>query len=81
VIRTRAGSLALSLAAAALCALAPSGQARAAEVADSAEAARPVAVGARAPSAEVRDVEGRTVRLDAWVGREPIALVFYRGGW
>ena len=50
-------------------------------VAASAEAVRPVAVGEAAPSATCRDVDGNAVRLDTWIGREAVVLVFYRGGW
>ena len=50
-------------------------------VAPSAEATRPLDVGAHAPVIELRDVDGRPVALAGLVSKGPIALVFYRGGW
>jgi len=51
------------------------------EVAASAEEAKPLTVGVRAPAPELRDVDGNPAPLDAIVGKGPVALVFYRGGW
>ena len=76
VRRLRLAPVLLALAAAAGCrAEVP------ADVAASAEETRPLAVGAALPEVELRDVDGRPVRLDALVADGPIALVFYRGGW
>ena len=55
--------------------------AAAAEVPDSAETVAPLEVGAHAPDATLRDVDGRPVPLGAYLGKGPVALVFYRGGW
>ena len=46
-----------------------------------AEETRPLAVGARAPDAVLRTVEGADVRLDGILQGRLVALVFYRGGW
>ncbi len=48
---------------------------------DSPEAVTPLAVGDRAPVVTLRDVDGRSTPLGAYVGDSPVALVFYRGGW
>ena len=40
-----------------------------------------IAVGERAPEAEVVDFEGRTARLGDLLSKGPTLLVFYRGGW
>lgn len=50
-------------------------------VAPSAEATRPLDVGAKAPDVELRDVDDRPVALAGLLSKGPIALVFYRGGW
>ena len=50
-------------------------------VADSPEAVAPLEVGDRCPSVELRTVRGERVSLDAILGRQPVALIFYRGGW
>ena len=47
----------------------------------SAEEARPLEVGAALPDVELRDVDGRPVRLRTLARDGAIALVFYRGGW
>ncbi len=65
---------------AALAALA-CGTAGASDIADSAEAAVPLEVGATAPTVTLRDVDGEPAPLDAVIGAGPVALVFYRGGW
>ena len=57
------------------------GVAAAGPVAPSADRAQPLAVGEIAPSASCRDVDGAPVPLDRYVGSEPVALIFYRGGW
>ena len=46
-----------------------------------AEAVRPLLVGAHAPEVTLRDAEGRPVDLAARFREKPTALVFYRGGW
>ncbi|MDJ0849544.1 MAG: hypothetical protein QNK04_14320 [Myxococcota bacterium] len=51
------------------------------EIPDTPEAVAPLEVGDRAPVVTLRDVDGKPVPLDAHVGKGPIALVFYRGGW
>jgi hypothetical protein len=51
------------------------------DVAASADATRPLAVGARLPDVGLRDVEGRPVRSRSLIDEGPVALVFYRGGW
>jgi len=50
-------------------------------VAPAAEQVTPLDVGERAPSVVLRDVAGAQVSLGDFVGREPVALVFFRGGW
>ncbi len=55
--------------------------AAAGDVAASAEEAKPLKAGARAPAPELRDVDGNPAPLDAIVGKGLVALVFYRGGW
>jgi hypothetical protein len=41
----------------------------------------PAAVGDRAPSAPVRDLDGRSVELSHLLADRGVMLVFYRGGW
>ena len=55
--------------------------AAAGSVASSAAEAQPLEVGAVAPSPTLRDVDGNPVSLDTVIGVEPVALIFYRGGW
>ncbi len=50
-------------------------------VAASAEAARPLAVGAHAPSVTLSDSAGAPVNLATVFAAKPTILVFYRGSW
>jgi len=50
-------------------------------VASSAQEARPIAVGAAAPDAALRDLDGNDVTLHAIVAGKPTVLIFYRGSW
>ena len=54
---------------------------RAAEVPTSAVEVRPLAVGAAIPDAELRSLDGESLRLHDLVGPKPLVLIFYRGGW
>lgn len=47
----------------------------------SAEAARPIGIGAKAPDVPVRNVDGATVRLGTLFAAKPTVLIFYRGSW
>ncbi len=47
----------------------------------SAEAAKPLVVGAPAPGASLTDPEGAPVELAAALAGKPTVLVFYRGSW
>lgn len=47
----------------------------------SAEETRPLAVGARAPDAKVRTLEGEEVSLAKLLDGQRAAVIFYRGGW
>jgi hypothetical protein len=47
----------------------------------SAEAVKPLAVGAAVPSVSVQTVEGERVDLATLVAERGALLVFYRGGW
>jgi len=40
-----------------------------------------IPVGAKAPAFETKDADGKSVTLDALVGKGDVLLVFYRGGW
>ena len=51
------------------------------QVASSAQEARPIAVGAAAPDAALRDLNGNDVTLHAIVAERPTVLIFYRGSW
>ena len=51
------------------------------QVASSAQEARPIAVGAAAPDAALRDLDGNDVTLHAIVAEKPTVLIFYRGSW
>ena len=51
------------------------------QVASSAQEARPIAVGAAAPDAALRDLDGNDVTLNAIVAEKPTVLIFYRGSW
>lgn len=46
-----------------------------------AEAIRPLAVGARVPKVTLRSVRGPAVSLRAEAAKQPLVLIFYRGGW
>lgn len=46
-----------------------------------ADAVRPLLVGARTPQVTLRDAEGRPVSLRTLLAEKPTVLVFYRGGW
>jgi peroxiredoxin len=50
-------------------------------VAASPEAAKPIAVGTRAPNAAVTTIDGKATTLKKVFGGKPTVLVFYRGGW
>jgi len=52
-----------------------------AAIASSPEAATPLAVGSKAPSAIVVNEAGDPVDLAAALGGKPTLLIFYRGGW
>jgi hypothetical protein len=52
-----------------------------APVYSSAEAVRPLAAGARVPSARVESLDGDAVDLAEVVRNHGALLVFYRGGW
>ena len=54
---------------------------RAAEIAAAAEAAHPLAVGAKAPAVTLTTVEGGDFALGAAFAKKPTVLVFYRGSW
>lgn len=62
-----------------VCALAP--VARADSFAPSAEAARPLSVGTKAPDASVLGADGKPVQLSAAIAGKPTILIFFRGGW
>jgi hypothetical protein len=47
----------------------------------SAEAAKPLQLGAKVPSVSVHAVDGSTVDLSKLVRQSGALLVFYRGGW
>lgn len=46
-----------------------------------AEDTRAVAVGTAAPDATVQTIEGEEIQLQSLLGEQPVALIFYRGGW
>jgi peroxiredoxin len=50
-------------------------------VADSPEAATPLAKGASVPDVSLKTVDGEDVKLREVVAEKPAALIFYRGGW
>lgn len=43
--------------------------------------AQDLAVGAPAPTFELRDLDGELHRLDRGLDRGPLVLVFFRGAW
>jgi peroxiredoxin len=51
------------------------------QVAPSAKDAQPIGVGTGAPDADLRDVEGKEVTLQAILAGKPTVLIFYRGSW
>lgn len=57
------------------------GQATETAVPMTADAVRPLLIGARTPPLTLRDAEGRPVDLKALLAERPTVLVFYRGGW
>ena len=52
-----------------------------AELAPSAAAAKPLAVGATAPAVTVQAADGTAFDLGAALSEKPTILIFYRGGW
>jgi peroxiredoxin len=52
-----------------------------AEIADRAEAVRPLTIGSRLPDVEVVDAEGVSVSVHQVAAGKPTVFVFYRGGW
>jgi len=53
----------------------------AAEIASSAQAVRPLLVGASVPAVTLATVDGEDFDLAAAVSGTPTVLIFYRGGW
>jgi peroxiredoxin len=62
-------------------AIALAGVSALAAIADSPEAARPLAVGARAPVVALKRMDGVDFDLAAAFAAKPTVLIFYRGGW
>jgi peroxiredoxin len=50
-------------------------------VAESAEKARPLKVGVKAPDVKVKDEQGKLLELKSLYAEQPLVLIFYRGGW
>lgn len=75
------GPRSLAAALAVLALLGPAARAPAADVAASAQEARPLSVGAALPDATVRALDGSELALSSLVGSKPLLLIFYRGGW
>ena len=50
-------------------------------VPQTADAVRPLLVGARAPQVALRDADGGAVDLSEILAKKPTVVVFYRGGW
>jgi len=66
----------------ALCAaITPMLEVRAAEIAGSAEAAKPLKAGETAPPVSLRDGTGKVVPLSQFYRKKPLVVVFFRGGW
>lgn len=63
------------------CLAAPGAFANSAGVAPDAKSARPLAVGATAPDAQLRLPDGTALSLATLLAEKPTVLVFYRGGW
>ena len=51
------------------------------QVAPNAKDAQPIGVGTSAPDADLRDLEGKEVTLQAIIAGKPTVLIFYRGSW
>lgn len=51
------------------------------EVAKSATEAKALKVGAMAPDADLKDLDGKPVKLKSLISGKPTAVIFYRGGW
>ncbi len=51
------------------------------DVPKSADAIRPLLVGAKAPSVELKLTDGSKADLGDIVSEQPAIIVFYRGGW
>jgi peroxiredoxin len=51
------------------------------QVAEKAEDARPILIGAVLPNAELKDENGSVVNLSNVINSKPTILVFYRGSW
>jgi len=51
------------------------------QVAEKAEDARPILIGATLPNAELKDENGTVVNLHDVINDKPTVLVFYRGSW
>lgn len=52
-----------------------------AQIADSAQAVRPILVGSAVPAVELTELSGQPTTLAKVIGGKPSVLVFYRGGW
>lgn len=52
-----------------------------AQIADSAQAVRPILVGSAVPAVELTELSGLPTTLAKVIGGKPSVLVFYRGGW
>lgn len=63
-----------------LCAIAWVPQVRA-QIAESAQAVRPILVGSPVPAVELTELSGEATTLAALLGGRRTVLVFYRGGW
>lgn len=63
------------------CLATPGAFANAAAVAPDAKSARPLAVGATAPDAQLRTPDDTALSLATLLAEKPTVLVFYRGGW
>lgn len=50
-------------------------------VAPSPAAVRPILIGAAAPDAQLRTMDGKPVSLKTTLGGKPAVVIFYRGGW
>lgn len=50
-------------------------------VAATPEAAKPIAVGTKAPNAKVQTIDGTATTLKKVIMGKPTVLIFYRGGW